>query len=124
MLFKLLPPESNLTHNRSMALKMLDRVLKKYCKDVDQRALVWKAWQKMIDKNHLVFYEDLSTEQKKMLDSAPVSYWIPWNLQFEDSISTPIRPVFNASSKTATIPNHPEDHSRFRRPTKFGVSVS
>ena len=37
-----------------------------------------------------------------MLAKAAVSYWIPWNLQFKDSLSTPIRPVFNGSSSTAT----------------------
>ena len=56
----------------------------------------------MIDKKHLVFLKDLTYEQQEMLAKAVVSYWIPWNLQFKDSLSTPIRPVFNASSSTAT----------------------
>ena len=54
----------------------------------------------MIDKNHLVFVKDLSPNFQKMLAQAKVSYWIPWNVQFKDSISTPIRPVFNASSSS------------------------
>ena len=35
-----------------------------------------------------------------MLENSPVSYYIPWNLQFKDSVSTPICPVFNASSQS------------------------
>ena len=98
----ILPPESNLKNNRHIALKMLDRILKKYCSEQNQREIVWKAWQKMIDKGHLVFLKDLPKQQQKMLETASVSYYIPWNLQFKDSISTPIRPVFNGSSSTST----------------------
>ena len=93
-----LSPEENLKNNRHIALKLKDRVLKKHCSDPDKRATICKAWQKMIDKKHLVFMEDLTEEQQEMLAKAAVSYWIPWNLQFKESISTPIRPVFNASS--------------------------
>ena len=95
-----LPPDANLKNNRHIALKMLDRVLKKYCSNEGQRQIVWKAWKKMIDKGHLVFLKDLSKGEQRMLEAASVSYYIPWNLQFKDSVSTPIRPVFNASSST------------------------
>ena len=97
-----LPPEENLKNNRHIALKMLDRILKKYCTDPDQRKTIMKAWDKMIDRKHLIFIDELSSEHQKMLATAKVSYWIPWNLQFKDSLSTPIRPVLNASSTTAS----------------------
>ena len=97
-----LPPENHLKNNRNIALKMLDRILIKYCKDPNQRELILGAWNKLIDKGHLVFVKDLSDEHQKMLNSSVVSYWIPWNLQYKDSISTPIRPVFNASSITSS----------------------
>ena len=97
-----LPPEENLKNNRHIALKMMDRVLKKYCTDPTTRQTIYKAWQKMIDNNHLVFVKDLSTEHQDMLANALVSYWIPWNLQYKDSLSTPIRTVFNASSTSPT----------------------
>ena len=95
-----LNPEENLKGNRGMALGMLNSVLKKYCKDPEKRKIIYKGWEKMIDKKHLLFIEELSLEHQKMLENAKVSYWIPWNLQFKDSLSTPIRPVFNASSAT------------------------
>ena len=98
----ILPPEKNLKSNRNIALKRLDSVLKKYCKDENMREGVIKAWDKMISKQHLVFIKDLSMEHQKMLAAAVVSYWIPWNINFKDSISTPIRTTFDASSTTHT----------------------
>ena len=46
--------------------------------------------------------KDLTEEKQLMLSSPDVSYWIPWNVQFKDSVSTPIRPVMNASSITSS----------------------
>ena len=97
-----LPPEQNLKSNRHIAMKRLDSVLKKYCRDSNSRQLIFKAWEKMIAKNHLVFVKDLSPEYQEMLATAKVSYWISWNLQFKESLSTPIRPVFDASSASPT----------------------
>ena len=98
----ILPPEDNLKNNRGIALGMLNGVLKKYCKDIKMREAISAAWDKMIKKGHLIFLKDLSPEHQKMLLSAVVSYWIPWNIQFKDSISTPIRTVLNASSTTSS----------------------
>ena len=95
-----LNPEDNLKNNRHIAQKMLDRILKKYCTDIETRESILKAWKKMIDKNHIVFVKDLSPCYQDMLARAKVSYWIPWNIQYKESISTPIRPVFNASSSS------------------------
>ena len=96
----IMPPNENLKNNRHIAMKMLDRVLKKYCTDPEKRALVLSGLNKMIEKKHLVYVDDLSKEHRNMLEKSPVSYYIPWNLQFKDSVSTPIRPVFNASSQS------------------------
>ena len=35
-----------------------------------------------------------------ILKRATVSYWIPWDITFSGSISTPARPTFNASKNT------------------------
>ena len=98
----ILPPEDNLKSNRKIALGMLNGVLKKYCKDIKMREAIYAAWEKMIKNGHLIFLEDLSPEYQEMLSKAEVSYWIPWNIQFKDSLSTPIRTVLNASSTTST----------------------
>ena len=49
------------------------------------------------DKNSIeIFYR---TVQNSILNS-PVKYFIPWHIVWSKSVSTPIRPVFNASHKT------------------------
>ena len=88
--------------NGNIALKRLDNILKKYCKNEEMKQGIMKAWDKMINKKHLMFMKDLSLEHQKMLDAAIVSYRIPWNVNFKDSISTPIRTTFDASSATRT----------------------
>ena len=97
-----LNPDSNLACNRGRALGMLNNVVNKYCTDDNTRQNMMSAWHKMINNGHLLFLDDLSPEQKDNLINSKVSYWIPWNVQFKDSISTPLRPVFNASSITST----------------------
>ena len=45
--------------------------------------------------------DDLPTDVQQRIKSARVSYTIPWDVAFkEGSVSTPARPVFDASSKT------------------------
>ena len=97
-----LPPLENLKSNRSIALKMLDRVLKKHCDNPENRKLIQKVWDKLIANYHLILLGDLSKEDQDRINEAVVSYWIPWNLQFKNSLPTPIRPVFDASSRTST----------------------
>ena len=98
----ILNPEENLQNNRHVALGMLNSVLKKYCRNPEERKAFQEALKKMMDKKHLMFLTDLTPEQRSMLDNAKVSYWIPWNIQYKDSFSTPIRIVFNASSATSS----------------------
>ena len=53
--------------------------------------------------DYLKFYEDLNVNQRDKLTKAEVGYTIPWDVVWkESSISTPARPVFDASSKTKT----------------------
>ena len=97
-----LPPEENLKTNRNTALKRLDNVIKRYCQDPNSKEGLINAWKKMIDKGHLVFLKDLDKDVRHVVDNAKISYYIPWNVNFKDSISTPIRTTFDASSQTST----------------------
>ena len=48
-----------------------------------------------------MFLKNLSPEAQHKIKNAIVSYTIPWDVAFkEGSVSTPARPVFDASSKT------------------------
>ena len=97
-----LPPEESLKNNRGIALKRLDSVINKYCSNPETKRGILSAWEKMISKGHLKFVKDLEPDIQNMLVNAKVSYWIPWNVNFKDSNSTPIRTTFDASSQTSS----------------------
>ena len=97
-----LSPEENLRTNKGIAIKRLDSIIRKYCSDQDMKNGLMKAWDKMIGKNHLIFLKDMDPIHQKMLNEAKVSYYVPWNINFKDSLSTPIRTTFDASSQTST----------------------
>ena len=97
-----LPPDENLNCNRNIALKRLDNVIKRYCKDPIMKQGLMQAWDKMINKGHLRFIGEFDPNIQNMIMSSKVSYYIPWNVNFKDSISTPIRTTFDASSQTST----------------------
>ena len=98
----MLSPEENLKNNRTIALKRLDNVIKRYCKDPEMKKGLFNAWDKMITKGHLVFLKDLGSKDREQIQNSEVSYWIPWNVNFKESLSTPIRTTFDASSQTCT----------------------
>ena len=57
----------------------------------------------MIDLGFFVKFDDLSDSQKKLITDSPVNYFIPWRAVWnENSVSTPCRPVFDASFSTGT----------------------
>ena len=43
---------------------------------------------------------ELSEEEIKKFASKPVQYFIPWRVVYNDSPTTPVRPVLDASSAT------------------------
>ena len=93
-------PQVYLTNNRGLAIKMLDKVCDKYCKDVEVVELIEKAFKKLHTNGHIKFWDEISEVEKEILKAAPVSYYIPWDVAFSGSISTPARPTFNASKNT------------------------
>ena len=94
-----------LSNNRDIAVKVLNSQCNKLKNDPEGKAVVIKAFRKLIDRGFAVFYEDLSAEQKDKLDAKPVQYYLPWRTVYKDSVTSPCRPVFDASSKTPVLPN-------------------
>ena len=92
--------EEFLTNNREMALKVLDQQCFKYQKDLETKEIIVKAFDKLLRNNQMVLWKDLSDEEKKMIESKDISHYIVWRVVFKPSISTPARPVFDASQKT------------------------
>ena len=94
-------PSENIVNNEHIAVRRLNNVCSKYGKSPEVASKISKGFQKLVDKGHILLYDDLSAEDKKLVDSEPI-YVIPWDVGFKsDSLSTPARPVFDASSKTS-----------------------
>ena len=82
-------PQCYLTNNRGPSLKMLEKICKKYQGDPVVVRLIKAAFEKLTNRGHLVFWEDIPEEEKMILRRAAVSYYIPWDIAFSGSISTP-----------------------------------
>ena len=96
-------PKQFLADNNYVAQKRLQNICKKYFKEESVRTQILAAFEKLRKRGHIKHYEDLTEDQRKKLESAESSYTIPWDVQFKgNSISTPIRTVLDASSKTST----------------------
>ena len=96
-------PTQFLADNYHVAHKRLNNICNKYSKDQDVKNKILAGLDKLRSKGHVKYYEDLNAEQISMLDNASSSYVIPWDVQFKgNSLSTPVRIVLDASSKTST----------------------
>ena len=94
-------PTGKLINNTRIANKRLENVCRKYGSDAEVRDMIIAAFQKLISRGHIIYLKDLSVELQKKINNAKVGYTIPWDVAFkEGSLSTPARPVFDASSKT------------------------
>ena len=94
------PERDFLVTNRDSAEKILEQQCKKYFGDVEVKEKILKAFQKVFTPGFLVYLEDLDDETRNKFIEKEVQYYIPWRIQFSGSLSTPERPVFDASTKT------------------------
>ena len=95
-------PTKSLGHSRVLAEKVLASQLKAIGKSPDMRTDILKSHNKLLDRGHVMSYEDLSADEKQKMDTVPgEGYFIPWRTVYkEGSLSTPCRMVFDASQKT------------------------
>ena len=101
------PEEEFLSNNRDIAKKILDQQCFKYHKDEETKELIVKAFQKLLKNDQMCLWENLTEDEKKVIESKSVSHYIPWRLVFKPSLSTPARIVFDGSQNT----KHREDGS-------------
>ena len=92
--------EEFLSNNRYMALKILDQQCYKYKDDEDTKGVIVKAFQKLLKNKQMVFWKDLTEEERKLVESKAINHYIVWRVVFKPSLSTPARPVFDASQRT------------------------
>ena len=96
-------PKEFLRDNSYSAQARLLNTCKKYYKDEIVRKQIIASFDKLRNRGHLKYYEDLSENQRNKLENSEVSYTIPWDISFKaSSVSTPTRSVYDASAKTST----------------------
>ena len=89
--------------NRQIAEKVLISQCKKVESDPEAKETVIKSFKKLTDNNYAVEFKDLSEEQQMKIQSASPQHYLPWRVVFKESISTPCRSVFDASSRTPVL---------------------
>ena len=93
--------EDFLSNNENIARKVLTQQCKKHQSNEETKALIKTALNKLTENGHAKPFSDLSeTQQKKILDKK-VQHFIPWRIVYnKNSLSTPCRLVFDATTKT------------------------
>ena len=98
--------EEFLTTNRHSAQKVLDKQCQLYSRDANVKDLIVKAMTKLFTKGHFILLSDLPQYLQDQIHAEPIKYYIPWRATFKPgSLSTPVRPVFDCSSKTPMRPD-------------------
>ena len=93
-------PLDKLTENLHIAKRVFSTQLKKASSDENVRLGIVAAHKKLFDRNFICKLDDLPRAVKKEVEGL-VGYTIPWRTVVkENSISTPVRLVFDASSGT------------------------
>ena len=96
-------PTEYIKDNQHMAMKRLQNICNKYSKEESVKTKILESFDKWQKKGHIKQYEDLNAIQISILENAEPSYHTPLDIQLKgNSLSTPIRIVLDASSKTTT----------------------
>ena len=97
--------EEFLSSNRYQAEKILNQQCLKYFNEEATKPVILKAFQKLFDNKHAKLMRDLPPDIVEKILSKAVQHHIPWRVVFKDSVSTPARPVLDASSNTPQRPD-------------------
>ena len=93
-------PDSRLVSNHMQAKKVFESQVKKLGNSLKDKNDVMEAEKKLQDLGYVGWLSDLDPDDQKLILDAPVRYFLPWRLAWSNSVSTPCRPVFDASAKT------------------------
>ena len=89
-----------LSSNRDRAEKVLNQQIKKYSGDDETKRSILEAFAKLFDNGHARFLSELSPEELGFLEKE-VQHHLIWRVVFSGSLTTPTRPVMDASARTA-----------------------
>ena len=88
-----------LTSNKDIAMKVLDQQCKRWYNDENKDSIL-EAFEKLFKTGDTRFMHQLSDEELAEFAEKPVQYFIPWRVVYNDSITTPVRPVLDGSTGT------------------------
>lgn len=94
-------PDKKLCNNIASARNVYNKVTKSLAKSPDDREMVIKAEEKLQKLGFVDWLENLPKEEQDLIKNGPVNYYIPWRVVWSASLSTPVRPVFDASMRPA-----------------------
>ena len=94
-----------LTSNKDLATKVLTSVCKRYGNDEIVKPMILAGFKKLFDKGYAKFLHELTDKEKAAFIEKEIQYFIPWRVQFADSVTTPCRPVLDGSSRTRKRPD-------------------
>ena len=94
-----------LSSNKEQALKILDQQCRKWHKDQVNKPLILAAFEKLFRTGDTKFVSQMTQEELSKFINKEVQFFIPWRIVFQDSVTTPIRPVLDGSSNTKVRPD-------------------
>ena len=92
-------PDLKLVPNMKSARKVYNGVVKALAKSPKDKADVLEAERKLQNLGFVDWLENLSKDDHNLIMNGPVQYYIPWRVVWSNSVSTPVRPVFDASMR-------------------------
>ena len=93
-------PDTRLVTNDRIARKVFDSQVKNLSKSEKDRLDTLASEQKLQDLGYVDWLHNIAEEDRNSILNSLVRYFIPWRVVWSKSLSTPIRTVFDASSKT------------------------
>ena len=88
-----------LASNRDRALKVINQQIKKYGKDEFTKKTILEAFDKLFKNGHAKLLSQLLPEETIFLNKE-VQHHLIWRVVFSGSVTTPTRPVMDASART------------------------
>ena len=92
-------PDLKLASNMKSARKVYNGVVKSLAKSSKDKADVLEAERKLQNLGFVDWLENLSNDDQNLILNGPVQYYILWRVVWSNSVSTPVRPVFDASMR-------------------------
>ena len=90
-----------LTSNRDIAMKVYRSMCSKAAKSQECKDQINVAFDKLFKNGHAMFLKYMQADRLDKFLQKPVQHYLPWRLVWKsDSVTTPLRPVFDASTNT------------------------